>query len=133
MEDRVIERVGLSDKLAELSDGIHARLDENGQNFSGGERQRIAIARALLRKTPMIFMDEATSALDAGTAYLIESSILKDEELTAVIVTHRLSETLLRCYDEIIMMKNGRITEHGRFDDLMNTKKDFYSLYQMSN
>jgi ATP-binding cassette subfamily C protein len=128
----VIERVGLTHKLAELPQGIHSKLDENGQNFSGGERQRIAIARALLRKTPMIFMDEATSALDAGTAYQIESSILEDKELTAVIVTHRLSETLLRCYDEIIMMKNGRITERGSFDELIHSKKDFYSLYQMS-
>jgi ATP-binding cassette subfamily C protein len=128
----VINRVGLSEKLEELPDGIHSRLDENGQNFSGGERQRIAIARALLRKTPMIFMDEATSSLDAKTAYQIERSVLEDKELTAVIVTHRLSETLLRNYDEIIMMKNGRITEQGSFDYLMNTKQDFFNLYQMS-
>lgn len=129
----VLRQSGLSDKLSSLPMGLDTPLGENAHTFSGGERQRVAIARALLRRTGVLLMDEATSALDASTASQIESTILDDPDLTAIIVTHRLSEPILRRYDCIIMMKNGQITEYGDFETLIRQKGDFCSLFQMAS
>ena len=77
-------------------------------------------------------MDEATAALDAETAYYITSSILQLDGLTRIVVTHALDETLLRRYDRIFTLKNGRLIESGTFDELMAIKEYFYSLFTVS-
>ena len=105
---------------------------ENGCGLSGGEKQRISIARSLLRKTPILLMDEATAALDAETAYYITSSILNLDGLTRIVVTHSLDETLLKRYDRIFTLKNGSLIESGTFDELMAKKEYFYSLFTVS-
>ncbi len=102
---------------------------ENGNKLSGGERQRIAIARSLLRKNPVLLVDEATAALDRETSYHVFDSILKLQELTRIVVTHDLEEALLRRYDRILVMKQGRIVEQGEFEALMEEKGYFYALY----
>lgn len=128
--ERAIELSGLSAFLHER--GADYPCGENGAGLSGGERQRISIARALLRQTPVLLVDEATAALDAQTAYHVTDSILKLKDLTRIVVTHRLEETLLRCYDRILVLKNGHIVETGTLEELMEEKGYFYSLYQVS-
>lgn len=105
---------------------------ENGSGLSGGEKQRISIARSLLKKSKLLLADEATAALDAKTAYQVSSAILDLEGVTGIIVTHSLDEALLRRYDGIIAMKNGQIIESGTFDELMAQKGYFYSLFTIS-
>ena len=96
-------------------------------------RQRISIARCLLRQTPVLLIDEATAALDAATAYSVSAAILAIEGLTRIVVTHRLEEPLLRKYDEILVLKNGEICERGSFDALMARREQFYSLFNVAN
>ena len=105
---------------------------ENGSALSGGEKQRISIARALLRNTSILLMDEATAALDEITANGIMNSVLAMEDITRIIVTHRLDENVLREYDEIIFLHHGYVAEHGTFDSLMDKHGLFYSLFTVS-
>lgn len=128
---QVVQKAGLVPLLDKLSNGLDTQASENGQNFSGGERQRLSIARALLRHTPMLLLDEATSSLDAETAVQIESLLLRQEDVTIIVVTHKLNSSLLKQYDEIIALKNGEIVEQGTFDKLMEQKGYFYSLYSI--
>lgn len=125
-----IEMSGLATLLSQK--GEEYLCGENGCNLSGGERQRISIARALLRETPVLLVDEATAALDAETAYSVSTSILKIKDLTRIVVTHGLEEGLLKQYDEILVLKNGSIYEAGTFDDLIEKKDYFYSLYNVT-
>lgn len=124
---------GLDPVIETLPGGLEAKVDESGNNFSGGEKQRVAIARALIRKTPFLILDEATSSLDNQTAYNIERSLLNLPELTCLVVTHRYNRELLRCYDGIVALKNGKVAETGTFDELMAQKGYFYSLYTVAN
>ena len=126
-----LERSGLSEFIEKR--GEEFVCGENGANLSGGERQRISIARALLRKSPIILVDEATAALDAATARAVSFSILNLVGMTRIVVTHRLEEAILRRYDKILVMKNGTICEQGKFDTLMQQKGQFYSLFQIAH
>lgn len=126
-----LERSGLSEFIEKR--GEEFVCGENGANLSGGERQRISIARALLRKSPILLVDEATAALDAATARAVSFSILNLVGMTRIVVTHRLEEAILRRYDKILVMKNGTICEQGNFDTLMQQKGQFYSLFQIAH
>lgn len=126
-----LERSGLSEFIEKR--GEEFVCGENGANLSGGERQRISIARALLRKSPILLVDEATAALDAATARAVSFSILNLVGMTRIVVTHRLEEAILRLYDKILVMKNGTICEQGNFDTLMQQKGQFYSLFQIAH
>lgn len=126
-----LERSGLSEFIEKR--GEEFVCGENGANLSGGERQRISIARALLRKSPILLVDEATAALDAATARAVSFSILNLVGMTRIVVTHRLEEAILRRYDKILVMKNGTICEQGKFDTLMQQKGQFYSLFQIAH
>lgn len=126
-----LERSGLSELIEKR--GEEFVCGENGANLSGGERQRISIARALLRKSPILLVDEATAALDAATARAVSFSILNLVGMTRIVVTHRLEEAILRRYDKILVMKNGTICEQGNFDTLMQQKGQFYSLFQIAH
>ncbi len=128
--DEAIRLSGLSALVSEK--GEHYLCGENGCNLSGGEKQRISIARSLLRKTQILLADEATAALDAETAYQVSDAILNLTDMTRIVVTHALDRNLLRRYDGILAMKSGRIIESGSFDELMGQKGYFYSLYTVS-
>ncbi len=128
--DNAVFLSGLSELISERGEDFIC--GESGSGLSGGERQRISIARSLLRKTPVLLVDEATAALDKETSFYILNTILSLDELTKIVVTHNLDENLLKKYDSILVLKNGRIFEHGTFDELMERKKYFYSLFTVS-
>lgn len=129
MQSAVI-RAGLSRLIA--SHGKDYICGENGSALSGGEKQRISIARALLRNTSVLLMDEATAALDEITANGIMNSILAMKDITRIIVTHRLERNVLKEYDEIIVLHRGEVAERGTFDRLMEEHGLFYSLFTVS-
>lgn len=124
-------------KLANLHEVLKAHgkeylCGEGGSRLSGGEKQRISIARSLLRKSSILLVDEATAALDAETAYQVSSDILNLENITRIVVTHSLESSLLRRYDKVIVMKEGKIEETGTFEELMEKKGYFHALYTVS-
>lgn len=123
---------GLAQLIDRLPKGIYEDIGENGCKLSGGEKQRIAIARALMKKSSIMILDESTSALDNETAYSIEKSLLDLEGVTSIVITHKLMEDILLDYDEIMVMKEGHIVEIGDFNELMNRKGYFYSLYNVA-
>ena len=118
------------DKLFEEK-GNDYKCGENGINLSGGEKQRISIARALIKHTPILLLDEATSSLDNETAQNIEMTFLSLKETTRIVIMHKMNENILRQYDEIIMLKSGKVLEKGTFEELMNKKEAFYSLFNI--
>lgn len=128
--DRAIELSGLSALVAQR--GEDYLCGENGSGLSGGEKQRISIARSLLKQAKVLLVDEATAALDAQTAFQVAGAILDLEGLTRIVVTHSLDENLLKRYDCVLTLKNGRIAETGSFQELMAKKGYFYSLYTVS-
>lgn len=126
--ENAIELSGLKKLIDRLVEGKDTLINENGSNFSGGEKQRISIARSLIKGTPIILLDEATAALDNRIAYDIENSIINLENKTIITITHRLSRELLSKYDEIIVLKEGQVVEKGQFDALYDNKGYFYEL-----
>lgn len=128
--ERAVNSAGLAPFMEER--GGEFLCGENGSALSGGERQRISIARGILHGASVMLVDEATAALDAETAHAVSSSILDIEGITRIIVTHRLESSLLERYDKILVLKDGKIRESGRFDELMAMKGYFYSLFTVS-
>lgn len=128
--DAVIERARLGKIIEER--GENYLCGENGNKLSGGEKQRIAIARSLLKKSDLLLADEFSSSLDKETAYRITSDILALDGMTRIVVTHALEAGLLRKYDAILVLKDGQVRELGSFDELMDKKGYFYALYTVA-
>lgn len=103
-------------------------IGENGVLLSGGEKQRLALARAFTSDCPIILMDEATSQLDNENMYKIENLVLNSDK-TVISITHRLVKKVLQKYDKIYIMSKGKIVEQGSFDELIAEKGLLYSLY----
>jgi ABC-type multidrug transport system fused ATPase/permease subunit len=132
-EEDIAEAIRLSGLSALIEEkGADYLCGENGSGLSGGEKQRISIARSLLKRAQVLLVDEATAALDAETAYKVSSAILQLEGITAIVVTHALDESLLKQYDSILTLKNGSIVESGTFGELIDKKGYFYSLFTIS-
>ncbi|VTY26809.1 ABC transporter ATP-binding protein [uncultured Streptococcus sp.] len=129
---KAVQQSGLESYILENELGLQTSCGENGSNLSGGERQRLSIARALIRKTPILLLDEATSSLDNKVTTEIENSILEIQDLTVLVVTHKLNENILKRYDRILFMKAGVIVEDGSFCDLMDRRGEFYKLFELS-
>lgn len=129
---QAVQQSGLESYVLENESGLQALCGENGSNLSGGQKQRLSIARALIRKTPILLLDEATSSLDNRVTTEIENSILDIQDLTALVVTHKLNENILKRYDRILFMKAGVIVEDGSFSDLMYRRGEFYKLFELS-
>lgn len=126
---RAVRLAGLEELVSELPDGLHTMIQENGQNFSGGEKQRIGIARALLAGARFLILDEVTASLDPVLASNIEQMIMENEHMGVLLITHKWSEELLRKSDKIFVMNKGKLVEQGSFDELMDLKQYFYSYY----
>ena len=129
---KAVQQSGLESYILENELGLQTLCGENGSNLSGGQKQRVSIARALIRKTPILLLDEATSSLDNQVTTEIESSILEIQDLTVLVVTHKLNKSMLKKYNRILFMKNGVIVEDGSFDNLMDRKGEFYKLVELS-
>lgn len=138
ISDKIVEKllfeVGLKDKLQGLPRGIHTGLskqfDENGTDLSGGESQKIAIARAIFRDASVIILDEPTSALDPISEYEIYQ---KYNEMvsgkTSIFISHRMAST--RLSDKIIVLNNGELVEYGTHNMLMKQKGNYCKMYEL--
>ena len=102
---------------------------KNGNNISEEKKQRISIARTLLKNTDLLIYDEPTSNLDHVTAKEVEKNLLNRNN-TCIMITHRLEENLLERFDEILVLDHGTLAESGTFNDLLERKGVFYSLYK---
>lgn len=120
------------DFLKELKKGINENVGYNGSRFSLGQRQRIAIARAIIKNAPIVIFDEATSALDANTEHAIREMIFTEmKDKTIIIIAHRLS-TIVGC-DNIYVMQEGRIVEEGKHTELLEKQGLYSTLWKNLN
>jgi ATP-binding cassette subfamily B protein len=117
----------IHDLIASLPDGYDTRVGERGYRFSGGEKQRIAIARTILRNPPVLVLDEATSALDTETERAVQNA-LDDlaEGRTTIAIAHRLST--VRDADQIVVLDRGEVVERGTHEELLARGKRYAAL-----
>ena len=114
--------------ITELENSYDTVVGEGGSTLSGGEKQRISIARALLKDTPIILLDEATASLDADNEHEIRKSLDKlIKNKTVITIAHKLNT--IKNYDQIIVMSDGIIEEKGTHEELMKNKKRYYEMY----
>lgn len=127
---QAIDKARLSDFINSLPQGMETLIGDRGTRLSGGEKQRLAIARALLKPADIIILDEATNALDTQTEKLIQEAISEAiKGKTAIIIAHRLST--IRNADKIIVIENGRLVETGSLNELLEKKNKFYQYWQV--
>lgn len=128
--NEAIRKAALYDFVYSLPDKEDEFLGNNGINISGGQKQRLSIARELYKEVDFLFMDEATSALDGETEAAIQSNIdqLKGQ-YTIVIIAHRLAT--IKNADRIILLKNGKINAIGNFQELIKTSRDFRQMTEL--
>src|SRR4029450_10442754 len=113
--------------IATLPDGYDTMVGERGYRFSGGEKQRMAIARTILRNPPVLVLDEATSSLDTQTERLVQEALERlSEGRTTIAIAHRLST--VRDADQIVVLDRGRVVEIGTYDELLDRGGRFAEL-----
>lgn len=125
-----LKAANLYDFVQTLPNGINAQVGENASQMSGGQRQRLAIARALIKNAPILILDEATSALDTESERQVQDSLERlMKGRTTLVIAHRLS-TVLKA-DRILVLDAGRIIEQGRHEELLQLNGLYASLYTM--
>lgn len=125
---RAIEVAHIKEFLYKLPEGVNTLIGEKGVKLSGGEKQRVGIARAIYKNPQILFLDEATSHLDIDSEEMIQDSLHHFfSDITAIVIAHRLST--IRAMDRIIVMKAGRIIEEGSFSNLLQRRGEFYRLW----
>ncbi len=115
--EQALELAQLSEKVAGLPRGLQTEVGERGYQFSGGERQRLSLARTILRNPRVLLLDEATSALDPQTESALSAALAARHNRTVVSIAHRLST--VRHADQIVVLEEGRIVETGSHDQLI--------------
>ncbi|HVY67303.1 MAG TPA: ATP-binding cassette domain-containing protein, partial [Patescibacteria group bacterium] len=124
------ERASLQPFLAKLADGLFTKVGERGLMVSGGEKQRIAIARSIIKRPDILVFDEATSALDSNTEEAIRRSILEvSRGVTSITVAHRFATVIDS--DEIILLVAGQITERGTHQSLLDQRGEYARIYNL--
>jgi len=126
----ICNMISITEFIEKLPNGFHTYIGENGTSLSGGEKQRIAIARALYKNPEILILDEATSSLDSVSEQYIQQAInvLKEQNKTIIIIAHRLS-TVMKA-DNIVLLKEGKIIETGNHKDLMQNKGEYFKLWE---
>ena len=115
--------------ITELEDGYRTQIGERGVGLSGGQKQRLTIARAILRKAPILILDDATSALDTETEYMLLSHLKeKNYQTTTFMIAHRISA--VKNADLILYLENGKIVEQGNHESLLKKRGHYYAIYQ---
>lgn len=132
-EDQVIEalrKVYAYDIINKLSDGIYTKIIERGSTLSAGERQLIALARAVLFNAKILILDEATSNIDVETESRIELAVRElSKERTVIMIAHRLST--VKGADRIVVIHDGKVEEEGQHSELLSKRGVYYKLYQI--
>lgn len=123
--ERALGISGVDRFFDQVEGGLDAPVGENGAKLSGGQRQRVAVARALIERKPILILDEGTSAVDSRTAHEIETALLGIDDLTIITITHNLAPELLKRYDAVLYMEQGKIKEFGAYDSLMERQGGF--------
>ena len=122
-------RAGLDDVLAELPDGLDTRVGEGGAALSGGQRQRVSIARALLKRAPIVVLDEATASLDPESDAAVRTAVAAlSRRATLLVIAHRLHT--VRSADQILVLRDGIITERGTHDELVDAGGTYASFWR---
>lgn len=132
--NKVLDKVGLLQKVKELPSGINTyvynRFDDDGAQFSGGELQKLAIARALAKNSSIMILDEPTSSLDAlSERKLIDLLRFESKEKILIIISHKLS--LIKDFDKIIVVNDGVIVEEGKHSELLKNQKLYYEMWNI--
>jgi ATP-binding cassette subfamily B protein len=128
--EQALRRIGALDLFLKRPGGLEARVDERGANFSAGERQLLAFARALYKDTPLLILDEATASIDSDTESRLQAALeAVMEGRTALVIAHRLST--IRAVDRIVVFHRGRVVESGSHDELMNKGGVYARLYRL--
>ncbi len=131
-EEEIIEAcdfAAATEFINKLPKGFETSIGENGVRVSGGQKQRISIARAILKKSPIILLDEATSSLDAESEEIVQnaiSNLVKNK--TTLVIAHRLST--IHNAKKIFVLKNGSVIDSGNHDDLIKNSAEYESLYK---
>ena len=128
--EQALSRIGALDLFLRRPNGLQARVDERGANFSAGERQLLAFARALYKDTPLLILDEATASIDSDTESRLQAALeAVMEGRTALVIAHRLST--IRAVDRIVVFHRGRVVEAGSHDELMAKGGVYARLYRL--
>lgn len=131
IKDEDIEYWSNKLKINEMLENFDMSIDtvgENGEKLSGGQKQQIAILRALVRNTPILVLDEINSSIDNRLSFKIEEVLLGLKDITIVSVTHKMNKNILKLYDNIIVLKDNEISEMGNFDFLMNKEGYLFNI-----
>lgn len=132
--ERAARAAGIHEFIMSLPEGYNTHLGDNGSHLSGGQAQRIVIARALVRNPKILILDECTSNLDSGNAKVIQETItclLKAGEagwkkMTVIIITH--NQEMMKCAERIIVLGQGEVVECGAFEELLEREGELHRL-----
>ena len=128
MVESILEAVDLKNFVYTLPDGLDSLIEEGGANLSGGQRQKISLARALLRRPRILILDEFTNALDRKSEMNILNCVKRIlGTCTVLIVSHRVETA--KMVDEVVVLRGGSIIDQGSFDELVSKDGPFHDMY----